>query len=130
MIADGNNRPPCEATHHRQRTMTLPLATFRSRHPASEQKGTEMKDGSPRPYTSNATSPANSKGVKARYDVDGRDGAAAERLVVAKTISKLRLDELKQFDSLTSATSRGSAKVISTHYNPTVSMLVPCVYGS
>ncbi len=62
--------------------------------------------------------------MKARYDVDGRDGAAAERLVVAKTKSKLRLDELRQFEPLTSGTSRGSAKVISTHYTPIVSSLV------
>ena len=40
---------------------------------------------------------------------------AADKDFVAKTWLKLRMDELKQFEELTSATFAGSAKVMSTH---------------
>lgn len=41
----------------------------------------------------------------------------ADRLSVLKTSSKPMLLVLAQFDSLTSGTSLGSAKVMSTHYS-------------
>ena len=47
--------------------------------------------------------------------VDVMDEGAADNDFVAKTWLNPRLDELKQFDELTSATSFGSAKVMSTH---------------
>ncbi len=69
------------------------------------------------PYTSRPTIPSNSSGRKARYDDTAiNDGEAADRLVVVKTSWKLRSEELKQFEELTSATWWGSANVMSTHY--------------
>jgi len=46
--------------------------------------------------------------------VDVKDGDAADNEWVANTWLNPRLDELKQLEELTSATSAGSAKVIST----------------
>ena len=45
-----------------------------------------------------------------------RAGSAADRAVVLKTSSKDMSEELKQLEELTSGTSSGLAKVMSTHW--------------
>jgi len=69
------------------------------------------------PYTRVPTAQAKTIGSKTAniLTVDVNDGGAADSEDVVKTEANPTSDELKQLDELTSATSAGSAKVISTH---------------
>ena len=67
-------------------------------------------------HTRNAPSSEITKGIEASHDTDLlRVSAPDFKLSVLNTSSKLILVVFEQFVSLTSATSLGSAKVMSTH---------------
>lgn len=76
-----------------------------------------------RPYTINAHIATAAIGIDASHDFGVEmDGKASDlRLFVLKTNWKPMSVELEQFVSLTSGTSLGSAKVMSTHCNLRIS---------
>ena len=79
-------------------------------------------------YISTPKSPARSNGAIMRKGVEEmeEEGASLARAEVLKTSWKLRSLLLKQLDSLTSGTSEGSAKVMSTHCAFESVLLLPC----
>lgn len=59
----------------------------------------------------------------------GKEGCAFERESVEKIFRAVMCDELKQLSGVTSATSSGSANVMSTHYRPElVHLFLPSPY--